>query len=109
MRKASLLSAVAGSMMLLTAASALAQVVEITPDEETEVYTTVTRERVRTPPPAGFNVTVGATVPADVELYPVPNTVRYAPYRQYRYTVMQDRVYIIDPGTRRVVRVINRR
>ena len=59
-------------------------------------------------PPAGFSVGVGAEVPANVELYEVPADIEYAPVRRYRYTVHENRVYVIDPGTRRVVRIINR-
>ena len=109
MDKAKLTAAFFGSVLMLGTGLASAQVVEISPDEESEVYTTVTRERVRTAPRAGFNISVGAAVPEDVELYEVPNTVRYAPYRRHRYTVYQDRVYIVDPSTRKVVRVINKR
>ena len=38
----------------------------------------------------------------------MPADIEYAPVRRYRYTVHSDRVYVIDPGTRRVVRIINR-
>ena len=95
--------------LLLAAAPAAAQVVfDLTPDQERTVYTTITRERVRTAPPAALDVNVGAVLPAEVEIYEVPTTVEVAPVRRYRYTVVNDRVVLVDPGTRKVVRVINR-
>jgi hypothetical protein len=103
------LAPVAAAAILLGSSIAFAQVVEITPDDEVDVYTHVTREPVRTAPRAGFDVRVGAVIPEDVELYEVPATVRYEPYRRYRYTVYENRAYIVDPSNRRVVRVISRR
>jgi hypothetical protein len=97
----------------LLSGSAVAQTVgvgiDFTPDQERTVYSTITRERVRTAPPAGFSVSVGATVPQEVELYEVPSAVEYAPAREYRYTTYQDRVYLVEPKTRKVVRIIERR
>jgi Protein of unknown function (DUF1236) len=111
MRKATFLTTMFGATLLFGIASATAQpTVEFqwTPEVERGVYSRVTRERIRTPPPAGFDVTVGAEVPAAVELYEVPADIEYAPVRRYRYTVHDDRVYVIDPGTRRVVRILRR-
>ena len=53
-------------------------------------------------------VTVGATVPADVELMAVPDTVvteipTVKSYRYFRY----DDVVLVDPSSRRVVQVID--
>jgi len=45
-------------------------------------------------------VVVGRPLPRHVELYPVPN------YRQYRYAVVNDHRVIVEPRTRRVLRII---
>ena len=98
-------------LLLISAAPALPQAAvefQWTPESERGVYSRVTRERVRTPPRAGFSVEVGAAVPDDVELYEMPADIEYAPVRRYRYTVHEDRVFVVDPGNRRVVRVIRR-
>ena len=110
MKKAACLGTALAAGIFLGAGSAAAQVVEFqwTPEHDRGVYSRVTRERVRVPPPAGFSVGVGAEVPADVEVYDIPADIEYAPVRRYRYTVHSDRVYVIDPGTRKVVRIINR-
>ena len=106
------LTAVAGATLAaLSVGSSLGQATaefSWTPDIDRGFYGRVTRERIRTAPPTGFNVTVGAAVPAEVELYEVPADVEWAPVRRYRYTVHQDRVYVVDPGSRKVVRIINK-
>jgi hypothetical protein len=78
-----------------------------TPTIERGVYNRVTQEGVRTAPPVGFTVTVGEEIPTAVELYDLPSDIEYAPLRRYRYTVRDDRLYIVGPDTRKVVRIIN--
>ena len=46
-------------------------------------------------------VVVGEPLPAAVELRPVPN------YTEYRYAVVNDRRVIVEPRTRRVIKVID--
>ena len=46
-------------------------------------------------------VVVGEPLPAEVELRPVPR------YTGYRYAVVNDRRVIVDPRTRRVVKIID--
>ncbi|MBV8068927.1 MAG: DUF1236 domain-containing protein [Acidobacteriaceae bacterium] len=46
------------------------------------------------------HVVVGEPLPDSVVLYPVPQ------YTQYRYAVVNDRRVIVDPGTRRVIKII---
>ena len=54
-------------------------------------------------------VTVGATVPADVELMAVPDTVvtEVPTVKSYRYFRYNDDVVLVDPSTRRVVQIID--
>jgi Protein of unknown function (DUF1236) len=102
-------SALVGAALLVSVGPAAAQaVIDLTPDQERTVYTTITRERVRTAPPATVDVNVGAVLPSEVEIYDVPAAVEVAPVRRYRYTVVNDRVVLVDPASRKVVRVINR-
>jgi hypothetical protein len=46
-------------------------------------------------------VVVGEPLPPSVELRPVPH------YTQYRYAVVNDRRVIVEPRTRKVIRVID--
>ena len=70
MGRATFLSPALGAALLfgigLAIAPAWAVEFQWTPETERGVYSRVTRERVRTPPRTGFNVTVGAEVPAEV-------------------------------------------
>lgn len=45
-------------------------------------------------------VVVGEPLPPEVELRPVPR------YTEYRYAVVNDRRVIVDPQTRRVIKII---
>jgi len=46
-------------------------------------------------------VVVGEPLPEEVVLRPVPN------YTEYRYAVVNDRRVIVDPHTRKVIRIID--
>jgi hypothetical protein len=46
-------------------------------------------------------VVVGAPLPPTVELRPVPN------YTEYRYAVVNDRRVIVEPRTRKVIKIID--
>jgi hypothetical protein len=46
-------------------------------------------------------VVVGEPLPDTVVLHPVPN------YAKYRYAVVNDRRVIVEPGTRRVIKIID--
>jgi hypothetical protein len=51
-------------------------------------------------------VVVGATLPADVELLAVPGD--WGPdLGRYRYVYHDDNVYFVDPGSRRVLHMID--
>lgn len=57
--------------------------------------------------PRHFNerVIVGTTLPSDVELAPVPEA--WGPeLRTYRYVYGDNRIFFVDPSSRRVVQVI---
>jgi hypothetical protein len=102
-------TAVVAAALLGSISFAQAQaVIELSPEQRTTVYSTITRERVRTPPPAGLSFRVGAVVPAEVELYAVPEAVAVPEIRRYRYTVWNDHVVLVDPGSRKVIQIIER-
>jgi hypothetical protein len=65
----------------------------------------VVTERVTSYPYTG-DIAVGTVLPEGTIVYhEVPR--EYAP--TYRYTVVNDRIVLVDPGTRRVVQIIERR
>jgi hypothetical protein len=96
------LATVAGAALLLTAGAASAQttVIETTgtmpPDE---VVTYVQRDTIPSVQAPG-DVIVGYTVPGTVQLRTVPRYVAYS------YAIVNDRRVIVEPRTRRVIRVV---
>ena len=101
MRKLIFLAAALTSFATL----AVAQTVVISPEEETETRTYVTHEHGHFRPyemRAGEELTVGRELPAEVELREVPKVPRY------RAAIVGGRTVLVEPGTRRVVRIIER-
>ena len=88
---------------LLTGAGiAAAETVVIAPEQET-----VIREYVKSKPIAsidlpGVELNIGSTVPDTVELHMIE-----APDVAYSYTVVGGRTYVVEPGTRKIVQVID--
>jgi hypothetical protein len=89
----------------LTAAAQIPQLV-MTVQQERAVYETLIKERVWPPPPAGVTLIVGTEMPREIEVFEVPAFVDIPLVRRYRYTVMADRVILVDPGSRKVMRII---
>ena len=96
---------VAGFAAALLTTQAFAQAVVVAPEQRTTIKEYVVKEKIR-PHKLQSRVTVGATLPADVELAPVPET--WGPsFRSYRYVYTGDDVILVDPSSRRVVDVID--
>jgi hypothetical protein len=89
---------------IFAASQALAETVVITPDERTAMREYVVKEKIR---PRKFRekVVVGATLPEDVELAPVPEA--WPPsVRSYSYVYGDDdHLYFADPSDRRVIHI----
>lgn len=95
----------AAAIGVLATGPVLAQAIVVAPEQRTVIREYVVKEKVR-PHKLQSRVTVGATLPADVELAPVPET--WGPtYRSYRYVYTGDDVVLVDPSSRRVVHVID--
>ena len=73
--------------------------ISFAPEQRTRIREYVVRERVA---PVRERVTVGARLPAEVELRAVPS--EWGPsVSRYRYVYSGDRVYFVDPTSREVV------
>jgi hypothetical protein len=102
----SLLIAGVAAMAVTLGNPAMAQTVGITiePEQRTTIREYVKRERVPTVR-VKERVRVGARLPADVELRPVPQA--WGPgLTRYRYVYVDDRVVLVDPAEREVVHVL---
>lgn len=95
----------AAAVTVLAASPLMAQTVVIAPEQRAVIKEYVVKEKVR-PFKLQSRVTVGATLPADVELAPVPETWGPA-FRSYRYVYTGDDIVLVDPSSRRVVEVID--
>ncbi|MBR1187312.1 DUF1236 domain-containing protein [Bradyrhizobium sp. AUGA SZCCT0169] len=108
--------AIAATMSLL-ATAAIAQTtvttttgtghaaIQIEPQYRTKIKTYVTEKKVR-PITTQERLVVGAKIPTSVELEAVP--ADWGPsVSKYRYVYSNDRVMLVDPGTRTVVHEID--
>jgi len=98
------LPALAGLFLLSGVSIAAADNLVLTPDETTTVHEYITTQKV-TPvePPSGFEISVGATLPDTVEVHAldVPQIKT-----KYDYVVIGNQTVLVEPGTRRIVQVI---
>jgi hypothetical protein len=108
----------AGIAVLTLACPALAQTTVVTPPapgasatitlapaQRTRIKQYVVERRVR-PVIIREGVAVGATIPADVELVVVPS--EWGPeLSPYRYLYAGERVFLVEPSSRRVLHVID--
>lgn len=79
--------------------------VQIEPQYRTKIKSYITEHRIR-PVTTKEKIVVGAAVPSDVELEPVP--ADWGPsLTKYRYVYSGDRVMLVDPGSRTVVQEID--
>ena len=97
--KHTLIAAVAGLALMAGIGVAAADEVIVTPEQQTVVKEYVHKHPIASVNVLGLELGVGSTVPDTVELQEVPDV-------KYRYAVVNDHTVLIDPGTRRVVQVI---
>jgi hypothetical protein len=82
-----------------------AETVVIEPEQRTLIRDYVVKERVA-PVTVKERVSVGARLPADVELRAVPST--WGPkLSKYRYFYSDEHVYLVEPSNRTVVQIID--
>jgi hypothetical protein len=107
MKRIALLAAAAA----LASGPALSQAVgvDLTPQQETTIYSTLHAGATVGAAPADVTIAVGQPLPEAVELRPVPQTVKVESIRQYRYAVVGPQVVLVEPQSRKVVRVIKKR
>ncbi|WP_027165809.1 DUF1236 domain-containing protein [Mesorhizobium sp. WSM3224] len=97
--KTTFIPAVAGLALMAGIGIAAADEVIVTPEQQTVVKEYVHRHPIASVNVLGLELGVGSTIPDTVELQQVPDV-------QYRYAIVNDHTVLIDPGTRRVVQVI---
>lgn len=97
----------ATAMAVAMAGSAYAQSATITiaPEQRTKIKTYVTEKKVKAVT-LKEKVTVGAVLPADVELVEAPSD--WGPeVVKYRYVYSGNQIYLVEPSSRKVIQVID--
>lgn len=97
--KMHLTTAAAGLLLLAGIGAAAAQDVIIQPEQETVIREYVHKQPLASVKVPGIELNIGTALPDTVELHEVPDV-------QYRYVVIDNRTVIVDPGTRKIVKVI---
>ncbi|MBE7183705.1 MAG: DUF1236 domain-containing protein [Methylobacterium mesophilicum] len=95
-------AAAAGLFILSATGAALAQEIVIQPEQEVIVREYVRQRPVTSVTVPDFAFESGTVVPEEVELYPIDDM----PDASYRYVVIDDRTVLVEPQTRRVIRVL---
>ncbi len=99
--KLHLAGAMAGLTMLAGIGASAAQDVIITPEQEVVIREYVQKKPLASIDLPGVELNIGSTVPETVELRALE-----VPDVTYRYVVVGNRTVLVDPGTRRIVRII---
>ncbi len=83
--------------------SAFAQDVIITPERDTVIREYVKKKPLASISIPGIELNIGTPVPDTVELH----SFEGVPDVTYQYVVIDGRTVLVDPGTRRIVKVYN--
>ncbi|PAQ07023.1 DUF1236 domain-containing protein [Mesorhizobium temperatum] len=89
----------AGFLLLAGVGDAAAQDVIIAPEQETVIREYVEKQPLASVELPGVELNIGSTLPDTVELHEVPDV-------EYRYVVVDNQTVIVDPGTRKIVKII---
>jgi hypothetical protein len=81
---------------------ATAQTVVIAPEQETVIREYVKKKPIASIDLPGVELNIGSSVPDTVELHRIED-----PKVTYSYTVVGGKTYVVEPGTRKIVHVIN--
>ena len=96
-----------GSARAQAGGSTTAPKLQLTPAQKTAIYAAVGKDDSKVAPKK-FRAAVGAEVPPMIELYVLPDDILAAnpATKFYQYTVVEDRVVLVDPTRMRVIAVI---
>ena len=81
---------------------------ELTPEQKTAIAQAVKQSDRKVVVPPGVTAQVGSELPAALELYMLPDTTlaQIPAAKLYKYTMVNDRVVLVDPTTMRVVDIL---
>lgn len=93
--------AATGLVLLAGVSIASAQTVVIEPEQEVVIREYVQKQPLASIDLPGVELNIGSTVPEEVELHAVE-----VPDANYEYVVVGNRTVLVEPGTRKVVHII---
>lgn len=99
--RTTLLPLAAALMFGAGAVAASAQDVIVTPEQDTVIHEYVKKKPLASVSVPGVELNIGSNVPETVELHSFEDV----PDVKYRYVVIDNRTVLVDPGTRRIVKV----
>jgi hypothetical protein len=81
----------------------------LTSEQRSKISTNIRRTNVKRERNVNFNISVGTAIPRTITLHALPPTVVqvYPQWRGYRFVLVEDEIIIIEPGTYRIVAVID--
>jgi hypothetical protein len=81
----------------------------LTPEQKTAIANAVRQSDRKVAAPPGVSAQVGAELPAALELYILPDTTlaQIPAAKLYKYTMVDNRVVLVDPTTMRVVDILS--
>lgn len=94
------LSSIVAGLLLATTAGFAAETVVISPEQETTVREYVKKQPLASIKLPGVELNIGSTLPETVELHRIPDV-------QYEYVVVEGHTVLVEPETRRIVRVLD--
>jgi hypothetical protein len=100
--KPHLTSVLAGLFLAAGVAVSAADTVVIEPEQEVAIREYVKKKPIASVDLPGIELNVGATVPETVELHALE-----VPDVEYQYVVVEGRTVLVEPGTRKIVRVLD--
>ena len=93
---------IAGIIILGGIHVASAQTVVIAPEQETVIREYVKKKPIASIDLPGVELNIGSTVPDTVEIHKID-----APDVAYSYTVVGNRTYVINSGSRKIIKVLD--
>ncbi len=90
-----------------TGQGAAAGSAKLSTEQRSKITTVIKKQNVK-PVQLNISVRVGASVPASVHFYPLPQevVVIYPEWRGYDYILVGDQIVVVDPRTHEIVAIL---
>lgn len=95
-----MLAGIAATTLLGYVGLAAADDVVIAPEQETVIKEYVHKQPLASVNLPGVELNIGTALPDTVELHKIPDV-------KYEYVVVDNRTVVVDPGTRKIIKILN--